>query len=142
MVLLCLWTVLLRLPTARNGPALFDGISHFNVHYSEKIKGDGIQGLMSWERDQLSWHPSGSNIGADVHPALGLLAVIVHVVLAPLGNFSLEEVCIWLPLAVAVAGVFVTKLVAEEVTGLKLEKELFAGGIDGIGMKSNRHSIR
>jgi len=117
MVLLCLWTILLRLPTARNGLALLDGVSYLNVHYSEKIRDDGLQGLISWERDTLSWHPSGRNITMDVHPALHLLAVVVHVVLAPLGNLSLEQVCVWFPLAVGVAGLFIVKMLAEEVTG-------------------------
>ena len=115
MVLLCLWTILLRLPTARNGPALLDGVSYLNVHYSEKIRDEG---LMSWDRDTLSWHASGRNITMDVHPALHLLAVVCwHVLLAPLGNLSLEQVCVWFPLTVGVAGLFVVKMLAEDVTG-------------------------
>jgi hypothetical protein len=113
VALLVIFTILLRLPSDPHAATLLDGVSYFNVRSSAKLEAEGFLNLLRWN-DQLSWHPSGRDVGQSIHPALSVLSCAVHAVLPPL---SLEKVCVFLPPAIGLAAVLATKALAETITG-------------------------
>ncbi|KAI2490642.1 Oligosaccharyl transferase STT3 subunit [Fragilaria crotonensis] len=106
------WSYKIRLQAIEEyGPVIHEFDPYFNYRATEYLYEHGAKKFFTWF-DYMSWYPLGRPVGSTIYPGMQFTAVWIKKYILP--NWSINDVCCYVPAWFGIIATFITGLIAYE----------------------------